>query len=77
MVFSPVVGRQYPAKPSRRGLDLKLSDCSDGDYPAGDSVCLLGFGAMGAKTNDLFTVGALAKGAKGTRHVVGGLGWAD
>jgi hypothetical protein len=37
-----------------------LSDCSDWDYPAGDSVGLLGFGSVGAKPYDLAAVGALA-----------------
>jgi hypothetical protein len=37
-----------------------LSDCGYWDYPAGDSVGLLGLGAMGSKTNDLAAVGALA-----------------
>jgi hypothetical protein len=32
---------------------------------------------MGSKTNDLFSVGALAKGAKGAGHIFRGLGWAN
>jgi hypothetical protein len=42
---------------------LALSRGADRDNPAGDSVGLLCFAAVCAKTNDLFSVGALAKGA--------------
>jgi hypothetical protein len=39
---------------------LALSSCVDRDNPAGDSVGLLGLGAMGSKTDDLFSVCPLA-----------------
>jgi hypothetical protein len=59
MCGSPVVGT-IPATTLREGLALALSDCSDWDNPACDPVGLLCFAAVCAKTNDLFSVGALA-----------------
>jgi hypothetical protein len=76
MFWAPVVGT-IPATTLCEGLALALSDCSDWDNPACDTVGLLGFAAVCPKTNDLFSVGALAKGAKGTGHVVGCLGGAN
>jgi hypothetical protein len=49
-----------PATTLREGLALVLSSCGDWDYPAGESVGLFGFGAMGSKPDNLPTVGALA-----------------
>jgi hypothetical protein len=66
-----------PATTLREGLALALSSCGDWDNPASDTVGLLCFAAMCPKTNDLAAVGALAKCAKGTCHVVGGLGGAN
>jgi hypothetical protein len=52
-----------PATTLCEGLALVLSSCADWDNPAGDSVGLLCFAAVGSKPNNLFAVGALAKGA--------------
>jgi hypothetical protein len=52
-----------PATTLREGLALVLSSCGDWDNPASDTVGLLGFAAVCAKTNDLFSVCPLAKGA--------------
>jgi hypothetical protein len=52
-----------PATTLREGLALALSSCADRDNPACDTVGLLCFAAVGSKANDLFAVGALAKGA--------------
>jgi hypothetical protein len=52
-----------PATTLREGLALALSRGADRDNPAGESVGLLGLAAVGSKANDLFAVGALAKGA--------------
>lgn len=46
--------------PPVTGQALTLSSCCNWDNPAGDAVGLLGFGAMGAKPDDLAAVGALA-----------------
>jgi hypothetical protein len=66
-----------PATTLREGLALALSCGANWDNPASDTVGLLGFAAVCAKPNNLFSVGALAKCAKGTCHVFGGLGWAN
>jgi hypothetical protein len=39
---------------------LALSGCGDWDNPAGDTVGLLCFAAMGSESDNLFSVGALA-----------------
>ncbi len=49
-----------PATTLREGLALALSCGADWDNPAGYTVGLLCLGAVGSKTNDLFSVGALA-----------------
>jgi hypothetical protein len=49
-----------PATTLREGLALALSGCGDWDNPAGDTVGLLCFAAMGSEAYDLFSVGALA-----------------
>jgi hypothetical protein len=67
-----VVGT-IPATTLREGLALALSGCGDGDYPAGDTVGLLGFGAVGSESDNLAAVGALAQCAQCARHVIGGL----
>jgi len=59
MCGSPVVGT-IPATTLREGLALALSCGADRDNPACDTVGLLCFAAVCAKTNDLFAVGALA-----------------
>jgi hypothetical protein len=68
---------KVPATTLREGLALVLSSCGDWDDSAGDSVGLLGLCAVCPESNNLFSVGALAKGAKGTGHVIGGLCGAD
>jgi hypothetical protein len=62
MLVSPVSGDNARTCPPVTGqaLALALSDCSDWDNPAGDSVGLLGLAAMGSKPDNLPTVGALA-----------------
>jgi hypothetical protein len=54
---------QFPLLPSFTGQALALSGCGDWDNPAGDTVGLLGLGAMGSEAYDLFSVCPLAKGA--------------
>jgi hypothetical protein len=71
-----VVGT-IPATTLREGLALALSSCGDWDNPAGDTVGLLGLGAMGSKAYDLFAVCPLTQGAQSTSHVFGGLGGAN
>jgi hypothetical protein len=56
---------------------LALSSCGDWDNPACDTVGLFCFAAVCPKANDLFSVGALAKGAKGASHVFRCLSWAN
>jgi hypothetical protein len=72
MLLFPVVGT-IPATTLREGLALALSSCGDWDYPAGQSVGLLGLGAMGSKPNDLAAVCPLAQCAQCACHVIGGL----
>jgi hypothetical protein len=49
-----------PAITLLQGLALVLSSCGDWDNPAGESVGLLCFAAMGSKPDNLAAVGALA-----------------
>jgi hypothetical protein len=54
---------QFPLLHPVTAQALALSRGADRDNPACDTVGLLCFAAVGSKTNDLFAVGALAKGA--------------
>jgi hypothetical protein len=76
MLLAPVVGT-IPATTLREGLALALSSCVDGDNPAGESVGLLGFGAVGSKPYDLAAVCPLTQGAQSTSHIFRGLSWAN
>jgi hypothetical protein len=60
MLLAPVIGT-IPATTLREGLALALSSCGDWDHPAGESVGLFGFGAVGSESDNLAAVGALAK----------------
>jgi hypothetical protein len=66
-----------PATTLREGLALALSSCGDWDYPAGESVGLLGLGSVGSESDNLAAVGALAQCTNGACHVVGRLSWAN
>jgi hypothetical protein len=59
MVGAPVSG-QFPLLHPVTAQALALSCGADWDNPAGDPVGLLCFATVGSKTNDLFSVGALA-----------------
>jgi hypothetical protein len=59
MLVSLVVGT-IPATTLCEGLALALSDCSDWDNPACDTVGLLCFGAVCSKAYDLAAVCPLA-----------------